>query len=73
MMNDIEYIIDIDIVIPMYNLIHTVIIIYKYVEVYGREGENETIKVSESYKFKAKITRNTPWYDNTKDVKIAVP
>ena len=44
MMNDIEYIIDIDIVIPMYNLIHTVIIIYKYVEVYGREGENETIK-----------------------------
>lgn len=51
----------------------TVIIIHKYLEVYAREGQNASMKVSESYKFKTKITRNTPADDNTKDVNIALP
>lgn len=70
MMNDLDYIIDIGIVIPMYILIK-LIIIHKYLEVYVREGQNASMKVSESYKFKTKITRNTSTDDNTKDVKIA--
>lgn len=49
------------------------IVIHKYLEVYGREGQNASMKVSESYKFKTKITRNTPADDNTKDVNIALP
>ena len=49
------------------------IVIHKYLEVYGREGQNASMKVSESYKFKTKITQNIPADDNTKDVKIALP
>ena len=67
---------DIDIGIPMYNLI-------EYSDncsktsgrwwQYYRDDPNNNIVNSESFKFKVKITATTPNDDNTKDVEIIVP
>ena len=67
---------DIDIVMPMYNLI-------EYSDNYAkksgslwqyyRDEPNDNLANSESFKFKVKITGKTPAADNEKDVKIMVP
>ena len=67
---------DIDIVMPMYNLIE-----YSdnYAKTSGslwqyyRDEPNDNLANSESFKFKVKITGKTPAADNEKDVKIMVP
>ena len=67
---------DIDIVIPMYNLIE-----YSgnYVKTSGslweyyRHEPNNNLADSESFKFKVNITGKTPANDNKKDVEIMVP
>ena len=38
-----------------------------------RDGQNDNITESESFKYKIKIAGKTPADGNTKDVKIAVP
>ena len=73
---DIDNAQDIDIVMPMYNLI-------EYSDNYSKtsgslwqyykDDPNDNIANSESFKFKVKITGTTPNNDNTKDVKIIVP
>ena len=67
---------DIDIVMPMYNLIeHS----DNYVKTSGslwqyyRVEPNNNLANSESFKFKVKITGKTPNNDNEKDVEIMVP
>ena len=67
---------DIDIVMPMYNLIEysdnyskTSGILWQY----HKDGPNDNIANSESSKSKVKITENTPVGGNTKDVKTIVP
>ena len=67
---------DIDIVMPMYNFI-------EYSDNYSKtsgslwqyykDGPNDNIANSESFKFKAKITGKTPNNGSTKDVEIIVP
>ena len=67
---------DIDIVMPMYNLI-------EYSDNYSKtsgslwqfykDEPNDNLENSESFKSKGKITGNTPAGRNTKDVKIIVP
>ena len=67
---------DIDIVMPMYNLI-------EYSDNYSKtsgslwqyykDEPNDNLANSESFKSKVKITGNTPAGGNTKDVKIIVP
>ena len=67
---------DIDIVMPMYNLI-------EYRNNYSKKSEslwqdykdapNDNLANFESFKSKVKITGNTPAGGNTKDVKIIVP
>ena len=67
---------DIDIVMPMYNLIE-----YSdnYAKTSGslwqyyRDEPNNNLADSESFKFKVKITGKTPAADNQKDVEIMVP
>ena len=67
---------DIDILMPMYNLIE-----YSdnYVKTTGslwqyfRDESNDEIRNSKSFKSKIKITGKTPVNDNEKDVKIMVP
>ena len=67
---------DIDIVMPMYNLIE-----YSdnYAKTSGslwqyyRDEPNNNLADSESFKFKVKITGKTPAADNEKDVEIMVP
>ena len=67
---------DINIVMPMYNLIE-----YSdnYAKTTGslwhyfRDEPNDDIEDSESFKFKIKITGKTPDDDNEKDVEIMVP
>ena len=67
---------DIDIVMPMYNLIE-----YSdnYPKTSGRlwqyyrDEPNNNLADSESFKFKVKITGKTPAADNEKDVEIIVP
>ena len=67
---------DIDIVMPMYNLIE-----YSdnYAKISGslwqyyRDEPNNNLANSESFKCKVKITRKTPAADNEKDVEIIVP
>ena len=67
---------DIDIVMPMYNLIE-----YSdnYAKTSGRlwqyyrDEPNNNLANSESFKFKVKITRKTPNDDNEKHVEIMVP
>ena len=73
---DIDNAQDIDIVMPMYNLI-------EYSDNYSKTSEslwqyykdepNDKIANSESFKSKRKITGNTPDDGNTKDVEIIVP
>ena len=67
---------DIDIVMPMYNLI-------EYGDNYSKSSEslwqyykdelNDTLTESESFKSKIKIIGNTPAHVNIKDVEIIVP
>ena len=65
-----------DAVMSMYNLIE-----YSdnYLKTLGslwqfyRDGQNDNITESESFKYKIKIAGKTPADGNTKDVKIAVP
>ena len=67
---------DIDIVMPMYNLIE-----YSdnYTKTSGRLWQyykdilNDNLARSESFKYKVKITRKTPNNGNTKDIEIIVP
>ena len=73
---DIDNAQDIDIVMPMYNLI-------EYSDNYSKtsgslwqyykDDPNDNIANSKSFKFKVKITGTTPGGDNTKDVEIMVP
>ena len=73
---DIDNAHDIDIVMPMYNLI-------EYSDNYSKtsgslwqyykDDPNDNLANSESFKFKVKITGNTPNDGNTKDVEIIVP
>ena len=73
---DIDNAHDIDIVMPMYNLIE-----YSdnYSETSGslwqyyQDDPNDNLTDSESFKSKVKITGNTPNNRNTKDVEIIVP
>ena len=67
---------DIDILVPMYNLI-------EYIDNYSKtsgclwqyykDEPNDNLTDSESFKSKIKITENTFTDDNTKDVEITVP
>ena len=74
--NDIDNAHDIDIVMPMYNLIE-----YSdnYSETSGslwqyyKDNPNDNLTDSKSFKSKVKITGNTPAAGNTKDVEIIVP
>ena len=67
---------DIDIVMPMYNLIEYS---NNYAKTSGslwqyyRDEPNDNLANSESFKFKVKITGKTPNDDNGKDVEIMVP
>ena len=73
---DIENAHDIDILMPMYNLI-------EYSDNYSKTSEslwqyykddpNDNLANSESFKSKVKITGKTPNNENTKDVEIIVP
>ena len=73
---DIDNAHDIDIVIPMYNLI-------EYSDNYSKtsgslwqyykDDPNDNLTDSESFKSKVKITGNAPNNGNTKDVEIIVP
>ena len=73
---DIDNAHDIDIVMPMYNLI-------EYRENYSKTSgsswqyykdiPNDNLARSESFKYRVKITRKTPNNGNTKDVEIVVP
>ena len=73
---DIDNAHDIDIVMPMYNLI-------EYSDNYSKasgslwqyykDDRNDNLKNSESFQSKVKITGNTPDDGNTKDVEIIVP
>ena len=73
---DIDNAHDIDIVMPMYNLIEycdnyskTSGSLWKYY----KDDPNDNIQNSESFKYKIKITGKTPNNGNTKDVEIIVP
>ena len=73
---DIDNVHDIDIVMPMYNLIEysdhyskTCGSLWQYY----RDDPNDNLTDSESFKSKVKITGNTPAAGNTKDVEIIVP
>ena len=73
---DIDNAQDIDIVMPMYNLIEysdnyskTSASLWQYY----KDDPNDNIANSESFKFKVKTTGRTPNNDNTKDVEIIVP
>ena len=67
---------DIDIVMPMYNLIEysnnyskTSGSLWQYY----KDDLNDNIADSKSFKFKVKITEKNPDDDNTKDVEIIIP
>ena len=67
---------DIDIVVPMYNLIEYSDNYRKTsgrLWQYYRDEPNNNLANSESFKFKVKITGKTPANDNEKDVEIMVP
>ena len=67
---------DLDIVVPMYNLIEYIdnySKTLKSLQQYQRDDPINNIRESESFKYKIKITGKTPATGNTKDVKIAVP
>ena len=67
---------DIDIVMPMYNLIECSDIYAKTsgsLSQYFRDEPNDNLADSESFKFKIKITGKTPNNNNVKNVEIMVP
>ena len=67
---------DIDIVMPMYNLIEYSDNYAKTSGIlcqYYRDEPNNNLANSESFKFKVEITGKTPNDDNEKDVEIMVP
>ena len=64
---------NIDIVMPMYNLINIAVIIQKHLGQCYKDEPNDNLAVSESFKSKVKITGNTPNNGNTKDVETIVP
>ena len=73
---DIDNAHDIDIVMPMYNLIEysdnyskTIGSLFQYF----KDIPNDNLARSESFKYKAKITGKPPADENTKDVEIIVP
>ena len=73
---DIDNAQDIDIVMPMYNLVEysnnyskTSGSLWQYY----KDDPNDNIVQSESFKFKIRITGKTPADGNTKDVEILVP
>ena len=73
---DIDNAHDIDIVIPMYNLIEYSDNYSKTsgsLWLYYKDDPNDNIIQSESFKSKVKITGKTPADRNTKDVEIIVP
>ena len=73
---DIDNAQDIDIVMPMYNLIEYSGNYSKTSESlwqYYKDDPNDNLEGSESFKYKVKITGKTPVDDNTKDVEIMVP
>ena len=61
---------DLDLVMPMYNLLNTVIIFQKHQKVYGNIKKMADSKFLRS---KVKITGSNPNNGNTNNVKIAVP
>ena len=73
---DIDNAQDIDIVMPMYNLIEYS---NNYSKTSGslwqhyKDDLNDNIADSKSFKFKVKITEKNPDDDNTKDVEIIIP
>ena len=73
---DIDTARDIDIVMPMYNLIEYSDNYLKTSESlwqYYKDDPNDNIVRTESFKSKVKITGKTPADGNTKDVEIMVP
>ena len=67
---------DIDIVMPMYNLIEYSDIYLKAPErlwQYYKDEPNDNLADSESFKSKLKITENAPVDGNKKDVEIVIP
>ena len=73
---DIDTAQDIDIVMPMYNLIEYSDNYWKTsgsLWQYYKDEPNDNLADSESFKSKVKITGSTPAAGNTKDVKIIVP
>ena len=73
---DIDTARDIDIVMPMYNLIEYSDNYLKTTESlwqYYKDDPNDNIVRTESFKSKVKITGKTPADGNTKDVEIMVP
>ena len=64
---------DLDVVMPMFNLIDTVKITDSFWNYYRDEPDNYDIRNSESFKYKTNITGNTPDNYNTTDAEIIVP
>ena len=67
---------DLDVVMPMYNLIEFDESYSKTsgnLQQYYRDNPSDNIIESKSFKFKINITGKTPAAGNTKDVKIPVP
>ena len=67
---------DLDVVMPMYNLIeysNNYSKVSQRLWQYYREEPNDNIIESKSFKFKINITGKTPAAGTTKDVKITVP
>ena len=72
----VDHVRDVDVVIPIYNLIEysdnnskTSGLLWQYY----RDEPNDNLTNSKSFKYKAEITGKTPDNDNLDDVKIAVP
>ena len=64
---------DLDVVIPMYNLIDNYSETSSSLWQCYRDDPNSNIVNSESFKFKISITEKTPAVGNTKENKIALP
>ena len=64
---------DLDVVIPMYNLIDNYSETSSSLWQCYRDDPNSNIENSESFKFKISITEKTPAVGNTKENKIALP
>ena len=64
---------DIDIVMPIYNLIEYSDKYWKTSGSFWQYYKDDNLANSESFKSKIKITGNTPAHGNTKDAEITVP